>query len=669
MNPRKTLEMVLDAASRQMVETAEMAKAMRYYECHQDTEEIIQYRIAHDMPDYVVPLIPEAINSVLGAEEQRRVDPIIKADDDESEEIAEALNVRLNEAWRIHNCNARCSDAYKPMIIKGLGWVYVGKNTDPMGSKYDVHEVPTFEIIEDKRSRMTDQRDARFVARKRFLDKDGASALLPGHDKLIEDVYARCADQWDIIQSISSSGGPGSGTYTGLDETHYLEHIYHRDPVDLVAVYDVYYRAYEATNIIQFDDGRKIKYDPDNAEHAIAYMSGEAIVYNRVIPLMRNAWYIGPYLISDELSPHPHNEFPYVKFKGYQEESTNIHYGLVRSMISSQDAYNEANVKQHHLMNTVTVIMDEDALPDGVTDEDLLDEVNRADRLIKKRRNSELKIEDHWAQIDKLSQIKADAREEIRAASGISYSFAGKDVEQKSGVAIASLAEMSAATLAEINANYQLARQKVAELILAHEVNEIGTQPTEVAVRSDTGETRKRIAINAPAEDGTISNALPRARMQVALADAQTAEGYRAQNQQMLKDMFFAAPDELKLDIFQLMIKESNMPGRHEFLAQVARKQGRGATEEEQAQIIEAQQQQAAEQADLDKQRQLAEIDKIKAEAAKAYADANANAGQMTDTQSNAAEQQADQAEKDKRLKLAELASIREEIGNKALVA
>ena len=601
------LDQILLNASLQGSDADEQSKAARYYDGNQDTEEIREYRAEHEMPDMVVNLIQENINSVLGAEEQRRVDWMLNADDDNSQEVAEALNVRLNETMRMVDANHHCSEAYKSQIVTGIGWLYFGKSTNPLAYKYETHLVPRKQIIYDRRSTRQDMRDCKWIARKKFLDEDAAIALFPEHEKLIEQTFSRW-DEWDIVPGGLASELTG-GEYF---DSKYRSDIYMEDGgIKQIAIYDVFYRSYEKRMLIFLPNDAVEEYDPESPRHLASVLSRESYLREEYVPVMRRAWFIGPHMVEDEDSDEPHNEFPYIKFTGYIEDETNAHYGLVRAMIGPQDAYNNANVRVHHILNSKQIIAENGAFDgvDGMDDDDVISEANRADGYFKVNKGYRFEINTAWGELNKLMEIKNSAREEIRAASGISYSFAGQDVEQKSGVAIASLAEMSAATLAEINSNYQFARQQFGRIVLAHLRQDIGNSEHEVPITNELGHTKKRITLNKRDPEKGLTNALPQARLSVVLADAQTSDGYRQQNQQQMMQIYQVSPPEVQAELFPLIIEQSNMPKRQEFLAEYNRKRGIGGTEDEQAARAAAQAKEQQEQADLEKATLQAEVD------------------------------------------------------------
>lgn len=620
--PSTLLRDILEVAARQRVNEGSQAEAWRYYDGHQETSEIREYRERHQMPDMIVNLIQEAINSVLGNEEQRRVDWMLRADDDDSQETAEALNVKINEVMRMTDANHACSEAYKSQIITGIGWVYFGRGSNVMEYQYECGVIHRREMMYDQRSTRLDMRDCRWVARRKYLDQEAAVTLLPEHEKLIMETFSTW-DNWDIVPG----GHTSNDQYGGFDYdlSEYSEDLYYEDWHKSVAIYDVYYRSHEEKRLIRLPNGAVKEYDPDDSNHIRAVFNRQARLITQRVPIMRHAMFVGPHMVSDEPSMHPHNEFPYVKLTGYVEDTeNNQHYGLVRSMIGPQDAYNNANTRIHHLLNSKLIISEVGAFEgiDGMHADRVVEESNRADGYIEVNRGYRFDIETNYKEIAKLTEIKNSAQEEIRLASGISYSFSGQDVSQKSGVAIASLAEMSATTLAEINSNYQYARMVLGRLALAHLTDEIGSSEERVSVPNDTAGTTKEIMVNERTEKGGISNQLTMARLSVVLADAETSDGYRQQNQQQLMQIYQVSPPDIQAELYPLILESSNMPKRQEFLREYYRKRGMSNDEDEQQKLQEQQQQAQQAEAELAKEERQAKINLDKAQATKYLADA-----------------------------------------------
>lgn len=665
----KELKRVLESASIQRNDEQKREKARRYYNGDQDTDAIRDYRELHQMQGLTTNLIRDAINSVLGAEEQRRVDWVLRADDEDSTEIAEGLNVKLNETMRMIDANEFCSEAYKHQAIGGLGVLKFGKSTNPLEYKYKLQHFESKDFLFDQTSLRKDGKDCHWQALRHYKTEGDAIALFPEHEKLIKESFAAInTGEWDILEG----SHPGFSAVTdearsGISISHYRQELYLDGIETVMAIYEVYYRSFEDVHLIHWPDGNVQEYNKSDIKHVIAHLSAQAHVKEERIPIMRCSWHIGPTCVKDERSPHPHNEFPTVMFRGYMNEDERRLYGLVEDMISPQDSYNEANVRIHHLLNSKLIIADDDAFdPRKYNDEEVVIEANSATGYLKKRPGKSVEIITYHQEISRLIEIKSSSREEVRIASGISYSFTGQDVEQKSGVAIQSLAEMSAATLAEFNSAYQMSRTLLGRLVLAHIIDEIGDQETVVPIKSEGGQMKKTVVINAMEEDGMISNALPMARMQVVLADAKSSEGYRAQTQQQMMSMYQVSSPEVQEELIPIIIENSDMPNRHEILERINKRRGRGNSEEEQQQIDDAQQKAQQAETELVRRERMAKVMLDEANAAKIAAEAESIKAGAVQEQGDKLDAEIDAIIQEEDQKVAELDNARRAVAERA---
>lgn len=626
MEPTELLKEVLYSAANQQFDLAEHNLCKAYYYGYQETDELRALRAQLHKPTHTPNLFNKYVNTVLGMEEQQRVDIMVAADDDgeEDEAVAEALNKRMAEVCRLHDVNHHTAEAFLPMANAGLAWVYWGRNTDVLGLPYDCHYVPESEILWDRRSRRLDLSDCQYMARRRFLAENECIGLFSEHKALIKRTYASSTD-WGPI-SLSSGV-----QYCDVDMSQYSEHMVRDSGRHMVAVLDVYYRSYEQREVLFYEDGRRMVYDKENPIHIQDKMRKGVPCVKRMVKVMRNAWYIGPYLISDEISPHPHSFFPYVLFRGNQEEDTGACFAVGRSLIPPQDAYNSAHVQQHYLMEKVTVLVKRGSLTgtQNETLEDLQIEAHKADGVIELNSMDDVQIMHHYEQIQHLSVMKQDAERAMEAASGISNSLTGEKNQNKSGIAQQVQVEQATVTMSDLFSNYYFGRTMLGRLILAHIIDDIGMSQQEVNIKSETGEILKTVVLNQPGDDGQLTNVVPMARTRVVLDDIESSRGYRAQNMFMLQQTAGQAPDEIKPYLYLGILKLSNMPQRHELISDLQKKLGKGTTEEEQQQMDQAAAQQAQEMFDLEKREREAKIDLDKANATLAIARAGRESQQV----------------------------------------
>src|SRR5690606_19724168 len=294
--------------------------------------------------------------------------------------------------------------------------------------------------------------------------------------------------------------------YSTRNETEWL--LPHRD---MVKVYELYYRVWEQGIIIKDERGNAAQFDENNKFHIALINTGKVQIEKRSIPKLRLSWHIGPHHVHDGPSPHPHNHYPYVPFFGVQEDKTKRPYGLVRAMLSPQDEINFRRIKLTGDLNYKRIIMDEDA--SNMSDEQLQDEVHRSDGVIKlnpaaRRKGGGLfRVETDQGIAQQQFQVMQDAKTLIQDVAGVYNAFLGKEGGAKSGVAINSLVEQGATTLAGSGADLRIARPTGSDLVGAADATELrGQRNVSIVVPQQPGHEPQENVVVLVAATGQTSN-------------------------------------------------------------------------------------------------------------------------------------------------------------------
>ena len=124
-------------------------REMDYVDGNQLDSDILQKQSALGIPPAIEPLIGPAIEAVTGLEAKTRTDWRITPDadvDQDGDEVAEALNFKLNQAERKSGADKACSEAFLPQCAVGVGWVEVARESDPFKFPYRCTAVHRNEI-------------------------------------------------------------------------------------------------------------------------------------------------------------------------------------------------------------------------------------------------------------------------------------------------------------------------------------------------------------------------------------------------------------------------------------------------------------------------------------------------------------------------------------------
>lgn len=606
---------------------AEASRCVQYYDGNQLTDEMIRVLKARGQPVLVNNLIGPVVDGILGMEAKTRQGFLVRADNDEFAEGAEALNEEVNEFARVTNVDRARGDAFGSQVKAGLGWVEVTPNSDPFEYPYLVTNVHRNEMWWDWHSVSPDLSDARWLMRRRWLDEDEAIAFFPQH----KDVVKHAAAGWvDFAEQADLDLMSRPQLHQAYND--YADFNWHDDQLfdtdrRRVRVHEVYYRVFERGLVMVAPGGKTARFEKENQFHRALVTSGQVEVKNMPYKRMYLAWYVGPHRVWSGPSPLPHNIFPYVPFWGLREDETNVPYGLIRRMISPQDEVNFRRSKLTYLLNNKRVIKDEDAVK--MSDADLLDELGQSDAIItlnKNRQNKESKgfwVETETGIASQQFQIMQEAKQQIQDCAGVYSAMLGQDSSATSGIAINGLIEQGATTLAEIFDNYRFGSKQVGELMLSYKISEIGNRPRQVLVNVNKPEPTKKVMLNQPIVDDqgreTVNNDVTRMKAMIVLDDIVNTPGYRAQVTQRMMELVQTLPPNLQAAVVDLVIMNTDVPNKEEFLKRIRRATGQGVNpedlSEEERQQFEQQQQAQAMQQQMAMQEMQTRIAGLEAEA------------------------------------------------------
>lgn len=640
------LERMLSEISLQPVWRDEAQRAAAYYDGKQLSLGQLREHEERGTAPLVYNLIGPTIDAVLGIEAKTRTNWIVRPDDNESLEVAEAMNEKLNEASRLALADRACSDGYAAQVKAGLGWIEVNRSSDPFDAPYRVNYISRNEIYWDWHAKRPDLRDARYLVRERWLDEDRAMLAFPQHSELVR--YA--VTGWKDWSRVWTDDKPQHlvqlvHAYSEYQETVFDEETWFDAERRRARVFEIWYRTYQRGAVLKTPDGRVIEYDKGNPIHRAALAHGTARPVVGVFPKMRLAYFLGCHRVVDTPSPLPHDNFPYVPLWGFREDGTGIPYGLIRRMMSPQDEVNARRSKMMWLLSAKRVIMDKDATRMDI--EEVADEVQRPDGVIllnPSRQNRDqyaFRVEQDFQLAAQQFEIMVESQRMIQDTAGVYSALMGRqDSGADSGVAIASLVEQGSTTLAELNDNYRFGRRLVGEHLLALIVQDMGRNPAEVAVNLARPQRTKLISLNArTVDDGgepVITNDVTRAKMRVVLDDIQTTAGYRQQIANRLFELASTLPDDVKVAVLDVVVDATDIPQREELVKRIRRVTGVGVDPEEMTPEERAsmEQRQAAEreQQNLAIAELRARVEKLRSDAARAQAAAD-KAGAETASQ------------------------------------
>lgn len=614
-----------------------------YYDGKQLTE-LQRWNIRkEDLEERATNLIRPVINSVLGQEARSRTDVKVEADDEADTDVAEVTSYRLKELEREARAHMAVSEAYASMVKKGLGWVYVGRDSDPLAYPYRVESVPTDEIWWDWRGQrgVTLRDGCRWLVRERMVDLDELEAGMPEHRKVLR----MCINGWENFID-------DDGHLLGKPETFDLAQAYANesrfnltvkkwDWVDaarkMIKLYEIWYRVPAEVVVMHLGPTKRVVYNPQDPRHVEAVSRGLVKLSKGITSQVRRALYAGPHRLYDEATNR--RNFPYVPFFAFRDDDDLSPYGMIDGMIAPQDEYNERRLRIQWMLKARQVQMDSDALdPAYNTIADIADNVMRPDLVAITNPNrlnrtaTAIKIANDLQMQPEQFNVMADSKQLIQDTAGRYASQLGnKPAGVTSGIANSLLIEQGEQSMGEMNDNYSTGRRTVFELCVDEILADHKQENLQVPIGA--GKTRRVVVLNQWSPEGKPVNSVAEAHITTGLAEVPNTPAYRQQSQQQVAQIITALgtnPQAVAV-LAPAYIESTSLNNRQQVADDLRRvaglpmpgdKEGQAQAEAQQQQALAEQQQHVRALAAATLDEKVASSERHRASARKSNADA-----------------------------------------------
>ena len=576
---------------------AKADREMDYVDGNQLDSDILQAQKAIGMPPAIEPLIGPAIEAVLGLEAKTRTDWRVTADGIAGDDIADAINNKLNQAERQSGADKACSDAFKPQVSVGIGWVEVARESDPFKFDYRCEAVHRNEIYWDMLDRTPGLEKARYLVRRRWTDISQAKLKFPNKADII-DVAGN--GRWTDAFELSADGG-GSTTLAMAYEDQRGWSVEEQEWRDAehgrVCLFEVWYRRWVNVTVLKTPDGRVVEYDKSNEMHNEILASGMIKPLRTVVSRMYVSFWLGPHKLYDGKSPYPHNKFPYAPFWGHKEDRTGVPYGSVRGMVYLQDNVNSAISKIRWGLSAIRTERTKGAV--AYSDEVFRQQIARPDADI-------ILNADHMAQPgakfevfrdfqlnEQQYKMLSDSRLGIERASGISSGFMGQKGTATSGVQESAQIEQATQSLASLMDNFKFGRTLVGELLLSLIIEDMAEAEESVTIRGNGVVPDRMIELNKPTIDQDTgieyrSNDVQRTRLKVALQDVPTTPSFRTQQLAALSEAYKSMPQQYQIVMLPHLLALMDVPNKQDILKAINEAKDQQSPEEQEKAIDEA---------------------------------------------------------------------------------
>lgn len=574
-----------------------------YYDGNQLDSDLLKKQREVGIPPAIEPVIGPTIDAVLGAEARTRTDWRVQPDSQRTtDEVAVALNFKLNQAERHSRADRACSEAYKGQVGPGIGWVEVSRNSDPFKYPYRCQVVHRNEIWWDWFSTEPDLSDARYLIRRRWTDISQIELKFPQHKALIKQVGSR----WSHFDAnaIDTLGGRDGGTMTGLASAYVQDRGWSIEDLEWIDVgnrraclMEVWYRRWVNVAVLRMMDGRVLELDRKNQAHSVAIATGVARVERAVVAKMRYSIWLGPHRLVDEPTPYKHQKFPYVAFFGKREDRTRVPYGLIKGMMYQQDNINATTGKIRWGLSAIRATRTKGAYQG--TDAQFRANIARVDADIvldashMAQPGAMFKIERDFQLNEQQYKMLTDSRIAIERVSTVTAAFRGDRGTARSGVQESTQVEQSNQTLADINDAFGDSRSQVGDLLLSMILQDMGNKREEILIPGNGVREDQTIVLNDPMVDEAsgmsyLNNDIERAKLKVVLNDVPSTPSFRAQQLQAMSEAFKSMPQHLQVVALPHLLTLMDVPDREAIIEDVRRATKSATPEEIQARIDEA---------------------------------------------------------------------------------
>lgn len=552
-------------------------REMDYAEGNQLKGEILQAMASIGIPPTVENLIGPALEGIMGYERVTRTDWRVTPNGQPGgQDVADAINFKLNEAERNARADTALSEAFRTQIAVGIGWVEVCKTDDPFDYQYQCNPISRNEIFYPFKSK-PDMSDAPWLLRQRWLSPSRLMAVFPEHKDLISRFGKAGTSWWSEFDDMAGGGSTGlSRAFDVAREWTTMEDRWFNPVNREVCLSELWYRRWYMTTVMKSPDGRVVQLDKRNPTHVYAMEQGLVQSRRALVSSVRRSYWLGPHVLFDGPTPYAHRSFPYVPFWGFREDMTGVPFGYVRGMMTQQDTLNSGNSRLRWGMSAYRVERTDGVLQ--MTNDQFRRTVNRpdADILLNAQalaqpgarftvtRDFQLNTQ----QLDMLENARRAIERVNPAAAG---AFSGRRGTATSGLQEQTQVEQANQSLARMIGNFKDARTQVGELLMSMIVQDMGDKQETIVIEGDTIREDRVVTINRVEQDPDtgipyLSNDLQRTRLMVGLEDVPSTNTYRGQQLNALSEAIKSLPGQYQAASMPFLASLMDVPFKRELV-------------------------------------------------------------------------------------------------------
>jgi hypothetical protein len=562
------------------------------------------------------------VNWLLGTERRTRVDFKVFPRGSEDSELAITKQKLLKYVSDVNRSQYARSRAWADCIKAGVGWIETGIRSDPT-------EEPLFDRYEHWRNMWwdhlaveSDLTDARYIIRSKYLDTDIVTSMFPERSSAIQ--RAKRNDLFDdqegdetpfqpLFRDSNGNAFLGHGR-SQIDESfsignrrdrNRLIECWYQQPVKAQLFHGTRFPGIgdDAQALFSKLDGQT--FSSDNAEMTGLVQQGLASTYDAIQMKIWVAIWTGEFMLMNQESPYEHNRYPFIPLWCYRRDRDQMPYGPIRNMRDAQEDLNKRKSKALFIMSTNQLIGDEDAFEDW---DEAIEEAARPDGVLKHKRGAQFEINrDISLAVEHVRMMELDM-EFLADTSGVTEENLGEINNVSSGTAINLRQVQGSVVTALLFDNLREAVQLMGEIELAL-IEQFYAEPKQIRIVNDRGRS-DFTEINTMGFDDQgmpqIINPITQTKADFVVDTQDFRESVRLAMFDQLMEMTTRLDPEVTMQILDLVIELSDVPGKDEIVRRIRRINGQTDPEDPERDQVEAAADQAAAE---DKQRADAETE------------------------------------------------------------
>jgi len=523
-------------------------------------------------------------------------------------------------------------NAFNDQVVPGFGALGVCLNPDPRKEKVQVKEYPWYSIWWDPYSDpWMNPAKCRYVYYADWKDLDDVAALYPEKASILRDHYAELSTEnrssgWEDDQGTMVEDKRSESIHSG----HWVQKGRNRiRPVEL------WYTVKARTWFADFGNGELKEMDGKSAAEQFSMVEAANQCFCADVTKIRVATFVGDVLLSDQASPYPHNQFPFVPFVGYLD-SYGLPYGVPRQVREMNMEVNKRRSMALSLISNRRVIMEKGTAEDKHA---VYEEANRQDGLIilNDGKSESFQIQEMQSlaapQIDLLHQ----SEREIQEITGANDDALGYTSGSESAVLTENRQQRAGMMTASLLKNLKRSQKILGSQIMSN-IQNTWTGPKVLRVTDRASGVESFAHLNDPHFNPAtgrieIRNNIVAGKYDIIISEKPMTDTIREKNLENIFTAIQKAPPEAIAPLLSLAFELSNLPNKEQLLQQVRMSLGvepidpllTGAEAKQKA--MDKQQQMDEQQAadsDMEMQERQAEIEKTRAEIDKLIAEAQA---------------------------------------------